>query len=68
AAFPSARAADMATTALAQAAYLYGIPFVAVRAISDLCGPTASKDFSVSLDVAATRSAAVVTSIVEGFR
>ena len=67
AAFPSALAADMETTALAQVAYLYGIPFVAVRAISDLCGPTASKDFSVSLDVAATRSAAVVTSIVEGF-
>lgn len=66
-AFPNALAADMESTAIAQVAHLYGLPFVAVRAISDLCGPTASRDFALSLEVAATRAAEVVSSIVEEF-
>lgn len=67
AAFPSALAADMETAALAQVAHLFELPFVGVRAISDLCGPTASQDFSMSVDEASARAAAVVSSIVAEF-
>lgn len=65
--FPSALAADMESAAIAQVTRAYNVPFLAVRAISDLCGPTASRDFSMSLDEAATRAAAVTTAIIEAY-
>lgn len=60
-AFPDALATDMESTALAQVAHLYGVPFVSVRAISDLCG---AGEFSEHADDAADRSAAVVARLL----
>jgi adenosylhomocysteine nucleosidase len=58
--FPGGLSTDMETTALAQVAHVYGVPFVAVRGISDLCGPAGADDFLTHVDDAAERSAAVV--------
>ncbi|HEY0188418.1 MAG TPA: 5'-methylthioadenosine/S-adenosylhomocysteine nucleosidase [Cellulomonas sp.] len=58
--FPDALATDMETTALAQVAHVHGVPFLAVRGVSDLCGPAGADDFRTHVDDAADRSAAVV--------
>ncbi len=55
--FPAGLSTDMETAAIAQTAHIFGIPFGAVRAISDLCGPKAEDDFSLSVDEAAEMSA-----------
>lgn len=36
--FPQALAVDMESAAIAQTAYLYGVPFIAIRIISDIAG------------------------------
>ncbi|QZN87578.1 5'-methylthioadenosine/S-adenosylhomocysteine nucleosidase [Cellulomonas sp. C5510] len=58
--FPGGLSTDMESTALAQVAHVYGVPFLAVRGISDLCGPAGADDFLTHVDDAAERSAAVV--------
>lgn len=63
--FPEALAADMESTAIAQVAAGFGVPFVCVRAISDLCAPTAGDDFRDNIDHVAQRSAAAVWRLVE---
>lgn len=63
AAFPNALAADMESAALAQLAHLLGLRYVSVRAISDLCGPHAGEDFSMSVSEVSERSAAVVEAV-----
>nr|NLD40413.1 5'-methylthioadenosine/adenosylhomocysteine nucleosidase [Actinomycetales bacterium] len=62
--FPGALAADMESAALAQLAHLHDLPFISVRAISDLCGPEASADFQFSLSEVAHRSAAVIRHLI----
>lgn len=64
AAFPNALAADMESAALAQVAHLFGLRFVSVRAVSDLCGPHAGDDFSMSVAEVSERAAAVVEAVV----
>ena len=61
AAFPASLATDMESVAIAQVSYSHGLPFMSVRAISDLCGP---EDFLTHIDDAAERSAAVVTALL----
>lgn len=63
--FPGALATDMESVALAQTAHVYGVPFVSVRAISDLCAPGA---FEAHIDGAAERSAAVVRALLAALR
>ncbi|MGO3210968.1 5'-methylthioadenosine/S-adenosylhomocysteine nucleosidase [Brachybacterium sp. AOP42-C2-15] len=58
--FPSALSADMETTASARTAAALGVPFVALRAISDLCGPAAGQQFHLELDLVAEISARAV--------
>lgn len=58
--FPGGLCTDMESTALAQTAHVYGVPFLAVRGISDLCGPAGADDFRTHVDDAADRSATVV--------
>ncbi|MGM0385882.1 MAG: 5'-methylthioadenosine/adenosylhomocysteine nucleosidase [Actinomycetota bacterium] len=65
AAFPNALAADMESAALAQVAHLFGLRFVSVRAVSDLCGPHAGDDFSMSVAEVSERAAAVVEAVVK---
>ena len=64
AAFPAAMATDMESAALAHTAHLYGVPFLSVRGISDLCGPVAGTDFLTHVDDAADRSATVVVEVL----
>ena len=64
AAFPTAVAIDMESAALAHTAHLYGVPFLSVRGISDLCGPVAGADFLTHVDDAADRSATVVIEVL----
>lgn len=56
-AFDTALSTDMETTAIAQVCSNYDVPFIAVRCISDLCGPAADQEFHLSVDVVAPRSA-----------
>ena len=58
--FPEALSTDMETTALAQVCTGHGTPFLAVRSISDLCGPAADQQFHLELDVVARISARAV--------
>lgn len=58
--FPGALSADMETTASARTAEALGAPFVALRAVSDLCGPAADQQFHLELDVVAETSARAV--------
>ncbi|UNX55010.1 5'-methylthioadenosine/S-adenosylhomocysteine nucleosidase [Georgenia sp. TF02-10] len=64
--FPDALSTDMETTALAQVARSYAVPFLSVRGISDLCGPAAGEDFHLGVDQAAERAAAVVLAVLAG--
>jgi len=64
--FPGVLATDMESVAIAQTAHVYGVPFVSVRGISDLCGPVAGSDFLTHVDDAADRSAVVVLEILRG--
>ncbi|MDM7832556.1 5'-methylthioadenosine/adenosylhomocysteine nucleosidase [Cellulomonas edaphi] len=63
-AFPGALATDMESAALAQTAHVFGVPFVSVRGISDLCSPVEAGEFLTHVDDAADRSAAVVESLL----
>ena len=62
--FPQALATDMESAGLAQVAFVHGVPFVSVRGISDLCGPTAGVDHTVRVDDASVRSATVVGAVL----
>lgn len=62
--FPAALATDMETTALAQVAHLFDVPFVSVRGVSDLCDPTGVEDHLTHVDDAAERSARVVVELL----
>ena len=64
--FPGALGADMETTATARTAASLGVPFVALRAVSDLCGPAADQQFHMELDIVARISAQAVTELLDG--
>ncbi|MEJ5928540.1 5'-methylthioadenosine/S-adenosylhomocysteine nucleosidase [Corynebacterium sp. H128] len=54
--FPEAIATDMETAAMAQTCYAAGVPWVSLRAVSDLCGPQAGQDFHIDGELAAEHS------------
>jgi adenosylhomocysteine nucleosidase len=56
--FPGVLSTDMESVGIAQTCFVYGVPFVAIRGISDLCGPV--DDHLTHVDDAADRSAVVV--------
>ncbi|QPK94163.1 5'-methylthioadenosine/S-adenosylhomocysteine nucleosidase [Actinomyces sp. zg-332] len=62
--YPECLATDMETTAIAQVCYVNDISFLSVRCISDLCGPSADKDFYMDLDRVVLRSAKTVLNIL----
>ncbi|MDO4911076.1 MAG: 5'-methylthioadenosine/S-adenosylhomocysteine nucleosidase [Corynebacterium sp.] len=59
-AFPEAISTDMESVALAQVCHAYGLDFISVRGVSDLCGPEAGQDFHMDCGLAATRSTNVI--------
>ena len=61
--FPDMLAIDMESAALAQLCHNFGVDFVSVRAVSDLCAPDGT-EFLTHVDDAAQRSARVVTAAV----
>ena len=61
--FSGALSADMETTASARTAEALGVPFVALRAVSDLCGPAAGQQFHLELDQVAETSARAVEAL-----
>ncbi|WP_454858275.1 5'-methylthioadenosine/S-adenosylhomocysteine nucleosidase family protein [Promicromonospora soli] len=61
--FPDMLAIDMESAALAQLCHNFGVDFVSVRALSDLCAPDGT-EFLTHIDDAALRSARVVTETV----
>jgi len=62
--FPGSLATDMESVAIAQVSYSYGLPFMSIRGISDLCGPAGADDFRTHVDDAADRSADVVLELL----
>lgn len=56
--FPGVLSTDMESVGIAQTCFGFGVPFVAIRGISDLCGPV--DDHLTHVDDAADRSAVVV--------
>lgn len=51
--FPGALAVDMETAAAASVCLLYGVSWLSLRAVSDLCGPRADQEFHMGSDRAA---------------
>lgn len=63
--FPTVRAAEMESAAIAQTAYVLGVPFVIIRAISDRADDEASMSFDQFILFAGKVSATIVTKLVE---
>ncbi|MFV0412346.1 MAG: 5'-methylthioadenosine/adenosylhomocysteine nucleosidase [Oscillospiraceae bacterium] len=57
-AFPGAKASDMEGAAAAQVAFAYGVPYLNIRAVSDLAGQNAAQSFRANLSLAAQNAAA----------
>lgn len=64
--FEDAAVCEMEGGAIAHAAYLAGVPFVIVRAISDSADGSSSMDYLSFLEIAAERSYALVRAYLEG--
>lgn len=54
--FPGALGVDMETAAAAQVCYLYNQNWLSLRAVSDLCGPSAHQEFHMGVEPAAALS------------
>ncbi|MBW4083471.1 5'-methylthioadenosine/adenosylhomocysteine nucleosidase [Paenibacillus sp. S150] len=65
--FPEAKATDMEGAAIAQTAYQFGVPFLAVRSISDIAGAGAAGLFKSHLELAARNSAEVVLELLSWY-
>ena len=62
--FDQVLATDMESSAIAQTCHAYHAPFLAIRGISDLCGPSSETDFLDHVDDAAERSAEIATVVI----
>ncbi|UUX34019.1 5'-methylthioadenosine/adenosylhomocysteine nucleosidase [Fundicoccus culcitae] len=63
--FPTARAVDMESAAIAQASYVLDIPYVIIRSISDNANDEASVDFDTFIELASRVSASMVIEFVK---
>ena len=61
--FAGVLAADMESSAIAQICHAHKALFLAIRGISDLCGPASESDFITHVDDAAERSAEIAVSV-----
>lgn len=62
--FPNAMAVEMEATAIAQTCYQFKVPFVVVRAVSDLANGEAEMSFEAFLEKAAVSSSQTVEALV----
>ncbi|PSJ42424.1 5'-methylthioadenosine/S-adenosylhomocysteine nucleosidase [Zobellella endophytica] len=63
--FPLMKACEMEAGAIAQVCHQFRVPFVVVRALSDIAGKEQAESFEAFLDVAARHSSAMVLAMIE---
>lgn len=63
--FPEAIAVEMEATAIAHVCHQFGVPFVVVRAISDVADKTSHLSFDAFLAVAAKQSSLLVSAMLQ---
>lgn len=63
--FPNMIAAEMEAAAIAQVCYRYSIPFVIIRALSDIAGKDASISFDEFINLAATNATKLITETIK---
>lgn len=63
--FPDMIAAEMEAAAIAQVCYQYNVPFVIIRALSDIAGKDSSVSFDAFLDQAAKNAASAIMSMLK---
>ena len=63
--FPELKAVEMEAAAIAQTCYQFGVPFIIIRALSDIAGKESNLSFKSFLEIAATHSAKMVSDMVE---
>lgn len=62
--FPLMKACDMEAAGIAQVCHQFGVPFVVVRALSDIAGKEQAESFEAFLDVAAQHSSLMVQAML----
>lgn len=62
--FPTMKACDMEAGAIGQVCHQFQVPFVVVRALSDIAGKEQAESFEAFLDVAAQHSSAMVLAML----
>ncbi len=63
--FPTMLAAEMEGAAIAQVCYQYNVPFVIIRALSDIAGEASSISFNEFLGLAARNAANIITELIK---
>ncbi|MFD2046149.1 5'-methylthioadenosine/S-adenosylhomocysteine nucleosidase [Ornithinibacillus salinisoli] len=63
--FPEMIAAEMEAAAVAQVCHQYDIPFVVIRALSDIAGKESSVSFEEFLDMAARNASEIIISMIK---
>jgi adenosylhomocysteine nucleosidase len=63
--FPGVKAAEMESTAIAQTAWQFGVPFVIIRSLSDIAGSDSLTSYEQFLVQASINSAALVELIIK---
>ncbi|MGN1400850.1 MAG: 5'-methylthioadenosine/S-adenosylhomocysteine nucleosidase [Bacillus sp. (in: firmicutes)] len=62
--FPGLQATEMEAAAIAQVAYQFNVPFVVIRALSDIAGKESNVSFNQFLETAAVNSSQMVINMV----
>lgn len=63
--FPQMLAAEMEGAAIAQICYQYNVPFIIIRALSDIAGKDSPVTFDQFLEVAAKNAAHIILSLIK---
>lgn len=63
--FPALQASEMEAAAIAQVSHMFGVPFLIIRALSDIAGQESNVSFEQFLDKAAKHSAELIVNIIK---
>lgn len=66
--FPNMIAAEMEGAAIAQVCYQYKIPFIIIRALSDIAGKESSLSFDEFLETAAQNATKIILSYIQHYK